>query len=73
MKTKMIYYLIGFLVVIGLASCSRKDQTCACTVDGEITYVVYNQETKKNAEKACDAREAAAKLVDAAASCKVSN
>lgn len=73
MKTKMIYYLIGFLLVIGLASCSRKDQTCTCTVDGEITYVVYNQETKKNAEKACDVREEAAKLVDPGATCDVTN
>lgn len=73
MNTKMIYCLIGFLLLIGLASCSRKDQTCACTVDGAITYVVYNQETKRNAEKACDAREEAAKLVDANASCEVNN
>lgn len=72
MKTRSIFISAGLLMLAGLSSC-RKDQSCSCTVDGTTTVVVYNQETKKNAEKACDKRAEAAKLVDASASCEVTD
>lgn len=71
MKTKHILS-IAAVAVIGLFSSCRKDYTCTCTVNDEKSVVIYNQDHKSSAERACDERATAAKLADPQATCSIS-
>ena len=55
MFKKLVISLVS-LSVLALVSC-KKNYTCECTTNGSTSSVTY-KETKKNAEKACDALNA---------------
>lgn len=71
MKAKHILSIAAVAVITIFSSC-RKDYTCTCTVNNEAVVILYNQEHKKDAEKGCEARETAAKMTDAQATCAIS-
>lgn len=55
---------------LGLVSC-KKDRTCTCTYSGGSGSIVYQNSTRKDAKKACDAYETLLKVDYADASCSL--
>ena len=70
MKNKII---ISGILAMGLffTSC-KKDYTCKCMVNDEEFVYNYKDQSKGESEKACDAQDEAAKLVDPSGSCTLS-
>lgn len=65
-----------FVLALGasafLTSC-QKDYTCTCVVEDQQYIYTYDQETKKEASKACDQQNDAAKLVDKKGKCTLTD
>ena len=63
-------FIVCVVFVMAFSSC-KKDWTCTCTILGVESASTLEDASKGDAQDACDALEAAAKIADPAATCEL--